>query len=93
MLLYVAAFTIKDGVIKISNIWKAGDIEKEYAIRQVDYLIKSHLYGLRVPHPLPSGLSRNPQVVAALSFSLYGNMCSFGTFEDTLPRDLSKHRK
>ena len=93
LLLYVAAFTIKDGVIKISNIWKARDIEKEYAIRQVDYLIKSHLYELRVPHPLPSGLSRNSQVVALYSFKEYGDMCHFGTFEDTLPWDLSKTRE
>lgn len=88
---YVAAFVITDEVIKISNIWKAEGINIEYAIRQVDYLIKSHLYGLRVPHPLPNDLSRNSQVVALYSFKVYGNMCCFGTFEDTLPQDLLRN--
>jgi hypothetical protein len=92
-LVYVASFVVKDEVISISNIWGDGNIEKEYSIRQVDYLIKSHLYGRRVPHPLPSSLSRDPQVVALYSWSHYGNVCCFGTFEDTLTWNLTKMGK
>lgn len=90
LLVYVASCVAQDGILTISNIWGAKDIEKEYAIRQVDYLIKSHLCGHRVPHPLPNGLLRNPQVVALYSWKTYGNLCFFGTFEDTLPWNLLK---
>lgn len=92
-LVYVASFVIKDRVINIAKIWGDGDIEKEYAIRQVDYLIKSHLYGRRVPHPLPNSYSRNPKLLALYSLSTYGNMCCFATYEDTLTWDLTKMQK
>jgi hypothetical protein len=92
ILTYVAEFSVGDSSLKIPRVWVSGDSPqtKDFAIRDIDYLIKSHLYRRRVPHPLPNELSPNPRDVGLYSFSQYGNMCSFGTFEDTLPDDLLK---
>jgi hypothetical protein len=92
MLTYVAEFSLGDSNLKIVRVWMSGDDAHttEFAIRDIDYLIKSHLYGRRVPHPLPNEIAHDPENVALYSFSQYGNMCSFGTFEDTLPDDLLK---
>jgi hypothetical protein len=45
------------------------------------------------PHPLPSHVRRDPEEVGLYSFSQYGNMCCFGTYEDTLPWNLAKRRE
>ena len=39
-----------------------------YLIAVVDYLIRSHLYGLPMPHPLPKSLGRDPRQLALFSF-------------------------
>ena len=66
--------------------------DEGFIVRQVDYLIKRFLFRRRVPHPLPPDLERDAETAAAYSFSVYGNMCCFGSFEDTLPHDLLKSR-
>lgn len=53
------------------------------AVRQVDFLVKSHLYRREVPHPLPPGFPDDPQQIALYSFSQYGRWASFATYEDT----------
>lgn len=53
------------------------------AVRQVDYLIKSHLLGNEVPHPLPADLSDDPMQIAVYSHSWYGRFAAFGSFDDT----------
>ena len=64
----------------------------DQAVREVDYLIKSHILRRTVPHPLPSTVQKDPNTVALFSFSQYGNICCFGTFADTLRNDLAKPR-
>lgn len=92
MLTYVAEFSVGASSLKIARVWVSGDCAdtSDFAIREIDYLIKSHLYGRQVPHPLPDEIARDPEDVALYSFSQYGNMCCFGTFEDTLADDLLK---
>ena len=54
-----------------------------YPVAAVDYLIRSHLYRLPVPHPLPKSIGQDPRELALFSFSQYGRFGLFGTFADT----------
>ncbi|MEJ2110640.1 MAG: hypothetical protein P8Z37_12160 [Acidobacteriota bacterium] len=54
------------------------------AVRDVDYLIKSHLYGALVPHPLLRNVPSDPMSLAANSFSRFGQRCLYGTYDDTI---------
>jgi hypothetical protein len=57
-----------------------------YAVAAVDFLIRSHLYGQPIPHPLPRSVgSDDPRQLAKLSYSLYGRKGLYGTFADTTP--------
>ncbi len=51
-------------------------------VRQVDYLILSHLYKVAVPHPIPSDFPNNPREIALYSFGQYGDRALFATYED-----------
>jgi hypothetical protein len=56
--------------------WPAAAIgPPDMAVRQVDYLIRSHLYGLDVPHPVPTLGTK--QALALWSFSQYGRRGRF----------------
>lgn len=56
---------------------------KTLAVRQADYLIKSYLCRREMPNPLPKNLPNVPKQIALYSFSLYGRMSSYATYEDT----------
>ena len=62
---------------------QAASQNSTYIVRQVDFLVKSHLYRREVPHPLPEDLANDTQVIALFSFSQYGRWASFATYEDT----------
>lgn len=77
-------FTGREACVSMieANSGMAG-AEGSYAVRSVDFLIKSHLLGDEVPHPLPPHHPDDPQQIALFSFSQYGRRASFATFEDT----------
>jgi hypothetical protein len=77
--------------LRVSRVWASSPEEPAFAVQQVDYLIKSHLYKLRVPHPLPIVLQNEPKAVALYSFSQYGRICCFGSFESTLSQSIMKN--
>jgi hypothetical protein len=54
-----------------------------YPVAVVDFLIRSHLYRLPVPHPLPKSIAQEPWRLAMFSFVQYGRYALFGTFADT----------
>ena len=58
--------------------------DKNIAVQEVDFLVKSHLLFAKALHPLPRGLSKDPQQLALVSFTSYGRMGLYGTFEDTI---------
>jgi hypothetical protein len=93
-LVYVAGFVTTPDHLVIDRVWapreQAGD--PQYLLRQLDYLVKSHILGRRLPHPLPAGLERDTQAIALFSFGQYGRRCCFGTFEETLGEDIAKPR-
>ena len=57
--------------------------DKSLAVRQADYLIKSYLCRSEVPNPLPKNFPHDPKQIALYSFSIYGRMSSYATYEDT----------
>lgn len=59
--------------------------DPEFALRQVDFLIKSHLLRMEVPHPLPAGFPEDPSKIAIYSLNQYGRRAAFATYADTLP--------
>lgn len=93
-LTYVAGFVITSDHLIIERLWasreQAGD--PQYVLRQLDYLVKSHALGRRLPHPLPDHLERDTQAIGLFSFGQYGRRCCFGTFEDTVRDDIAKPR-
>ena len=59
--------------------------DRQYAARVVDYLIKSHMSNMVVPHPLPARLRDAPVgEIAAHSFEIFGRRGLFGSFEETI---------
>lgn len=59
-----------------------GPLEPSFAVREVDFLVKSHLYRKEVPHPMPLGYSDAATDVATYSMHRYGRWASFATFDD-----------
>lgn len=78
---FVAAFAHHDDTISIDRIWTSG--APDFSIRQIDYLIRSHLFRTPAAHPLPDDLPREPHAIASYSFSQYGKRCGFGVYGDT----------
>jgi len=85
-LLIRARVDFKDSEFFVPAIDICSDLakrDKSLAIRQADYLIKSYLCRSEVPNPLPKHFSHDPKQIALYSFSIYGRMSSYATYEDT----------
>jgi len=85
-LLIRAGVDFKDNEFIVSVIDIRSDLakrDKSLAVRQADYLIKSHLCRCEVPSPLPKNFPNDPKQIALYSFSFYGRMSSYATYEDT----------
>ncbi|MEI8348890.1 MAG: hypothetical protein WCI77_01950 [Candidatus Omnitrophota bacterium] len=85
-LLIRAKVDFKNNEFFVSAIDICSDLanrDKSLAVRQVDYLIKSHLYRYEVPNPLPRDFPNDSKQIALYSFSFYGRMSSYATYEDT----------
>lgn len=94
-LVFAATFSITSEGLVVETLWacvEAIEGGRDQAVRQVDYLIKNHLFRRALPHPLPEGLPRDPNTIGLYSFAQYGHQCCFGTYADTLRSDLSKAR-
>jgi hypothetical protein len=50
----------------------------------VDFLVKSHMSNMVVPHPFPENKrDASPEELAHHSFSVFARRALFGTFEET----------
>ncbi|MBA4192035.1 MAG: hypothetical protein C0467_28995 [Planctomycetaceae bacterium] len=54
-----------------------------FAVRMVDFLVKSHLHRWPVPHPLPQALPEDKKILAMYSFSEYGQWAAYASYQDT----------
>jgi hypothetical protein len=61
-----------------------GDYEDPvFVISTVDFLMKTHVHGTEVPHPVPEGFSDDPETIARFSMTLFGRWASFAKIGDT----------
>ncbi len=87
-LCFVAKCEFKSNRVEIHRIFTekriiSGDLQ--YAGRVVDFLIKSHMSNMVVPHPLPARLKDGPVgEIAAHSFEMFGRRGLFGSFDETI---------
>jgi hypothetical protein len=76
------------GVPEAKISWVEAELEGDFqepafVVRAVDFLMKSHLYGREVPHPISTGFSNDPETIARFSMSMFGRWASFAAVEDT----------
>ncbi len=58
--------------------------DSELIIREVDFLLKSHLFRILTPHPVSNEMIKeDPLRIAISSFSLYGKKACYASAEDT----------
>jgi hypothetical protein len=79
-----ADVTMEGDTMHIVKLYSAGTDDAVYALRVVDYLLKSHGLNMVVPHPLPDEVSDVPSDVARHAFAQYGRRGWFATRDDTL---------
>lgn len=84
-LVFVANAAFDENRVRVNSISARSHATSgpEYVIGTIDYLMKSHLYRLPVPHPLPEGFSSDPDAIAFWSFGAYGRYAAFAAHEDT----------
>lgn len=85
-LIFRAAADFLDGEAVISRV--EGSAARSYgepgfAVQIVDFLMKSHVLGREVPHPLPASFPEDVRALALYSFGEYGRRARFGTRADT----------
>ena len=85
VLVYVAAAAFDPNSVRLTTIWVAGGLDRDatYHVAVVDYLVKSHLFRMRAPHPFPRDLRNDPGMLALFSFSQYGRRAAYGSYGDT----------
>lgn len=85
-LYFVAAIELTSPLATITHVVAARapvGSDAAYAIRVVDYLIKSHVYERCLPHPLPAFCPEDAKLIAIHSFRLFGRHAFAATYEDT----------
>lgn len=86
-LTFVAEVRQDGSSLAVHRVWAASgmaDDDINLPVRQVDYLIRSHVLGRTAPHPLPASFPREPHGVGDYSFAVFGRNCSFGSFGETV---------
>jgi hypothetical protein len=83
-LIYRAAAKCEPPALIISMVESSQLLPEKLAVRQVDFLIKSHLMLATALHPLPADLGRDAEKQATNSFSWYGAKGRYGTLEETI---------
>lgn len=86
-LCFKAAINFTHGECVVSSVQSCASDEEDvipgFSVRQVDFLIKRHLFGQEVPHQIPRSIPESPRDIALYSFAIYGRWASFASFDDT----------
>ena len=80
-LMYRAFATVGDSEIRIRRIETPSD-EADTAPQSVYFLLATHAMGRVLPHTIPRNTPDDPEVIGQLSFSLYGRIGCYATYED-----------
>lgn len=78
---YRATAFVGEDSITINEIEAPAD-HIETAPQAVHFLIGTHAMGRVLPHTMPPGTLNEEQQIALLSFSMYGNLGCYATFDD-----------
>jgi hypothetical protein len=85
---FVAVCEFKPDRVEIRRIFTEKKIvfgDLQYAGRVVDFLIKSHMSNMVVPHPLPARLKHESiGEMAVHSYEMFGRRGLFGSFDETI---------
>jgi hypothetical protein len=92
-LVYVGDLTFGERDVRLKSVaaTRSRADDPALAVAVVDFLIKSHLHGMMVPHPFPKGLARDPRTLTLYSFEQYGRRAFCGTFADTTQFRVPRH--
>ncbi len=85
-LMFRATIVFGDGEARVTEVEAPEDLiepDPSYVLSYVDYLIRSHLLGLPLPHPLPREVPNDPRALALFSLSHFGRFALYGTYADT----------
>jgi hypothetical protein len=83
-LIYRVSLQREPPALRVHLVEASHQTNEKSSLREVDFLIKSHVLSAKALHPLPRELDRNTQKLALSSFSAYGRMGLYGTFEETI---------
>jgi hypothetical protein len=83
-LIYRAAVKCEPPILKVLMVESSEDLPEKLTVRQVDFLVKSHLMLATALHPLPLELGRDEKKQAVHSFGRYGRRGRYGTLEETI---------
>jgi len=78
---YRAFATVGPSDIHVTEI-ECPRLESKIAACHVYFLVATHAMGRVLPHRLPEGTPEDPMTIATLSFSMFGNLGCYATFED-----------
>lgn len=87
---YTARLQCNGVNLQVSEIRSSQPNDNQHLLRELHFILRSHGNRVIMPHPLPSNLPHDDSVaskeqIALHTFSSYGSMGWFGTFEDTIP--------
>lgn len=83
-LIYRAAVKCEPPTLRVLTVESSENLPENMAVRQVDFLVKSHLMSAVALHPLPLDLGRDAEKQALHSFGRYGSRGLYGTLEETI---------
>ena len=80
---YRASAVISQDRITIHEV-EASESTIEFAPQLVKFLLVSHAMRRAIPHMIPKDTPDNPKLIAIMSFSMFGKLACYATYEDIL---------
>jgi hypothetical protein len=83
-LIYRATAKCEPPTLTVLMVESIQRLPEKMAVRQADFLVKSHLMSAVALHPLPEELGLDAEKQALYSFGYYGRRGLYGTLEETI---------
>ena len=82
----VADAVIENSDLKIAFVHALirSDDQAIMAVRDVDFLVKTYVFGRELPHSIPWNIPASETPILTYSFSKFGRDASFATYDDTV---------